>query len=155
MNDINYNIEIKKEFIKEILNNNVNKTELLLNNNNLDHEALNLIAFKYAYKNKYNKLVQLLISDPRIDAGLNDNEALIFCCKNGYNEIVKILLTNKNVDPTAQNNSSIKEALFIKNINIVSLLIQDERVKKSLQQKTPQFYDTIMNSLVQIKTADF
>jgi len=86
-----------------------------------DSDALNF-AFRLAAENGCTEIVKLLLDDPRVDPGANDNYAIRMAGKIGCTEIVKLLLDDPRVDPCAQRNYAIRMATKKGHTEIVELL---------------------------------
>ncbi len=81
-----------------------------------------------ACKNKYIKLVQLLLEEPNFDPAYGSNTPIREACKQGLVEIVRLLLQSEKVDPTAENNEPIRMASQFGHVSIVEELLNIDGV---------------------------
>lgn len=77
-------------------------------------------------------MVNLLLSDSRVEPSANDNEAIRVASSKGQLSNVNRLLQDKRVNPTVNDNDAIKTAAYLGYDDIVYRLLQDPRVKSSL-----------------------
>lgn len=70
-----------------------NKVSLGANNNS---------AIRWASKNGYSEIVELLLADKRVDPTAQDNYAIRRASARGRVEVVKLLLADKRVDPSGK-----------------------------------------------------
>jgi ankyrin repeat protein len=57
------------------------------------------------------EVVQLLLSDNRVDPSAHENYAIRKASEKGHVEVVRLLLSDNRIDPSAQNNDAIKRAV--------------------------------------------
>lgn len=81
----------------------------------------------------YTALVEILLSDLRVDPTINNHQALITASFRGYYDIVRLLLKDKRVDPTAQDCRAMRVAIERGRNIIVQLFLVDGRVKLGLE----------------------
>jgi hypothetical protein len=81
------------------------------------------------------EIVQLLLSDPRVDPGYKGNAAILYESWLGHSKSVALLLADPRCDPTARDNWSIENASKQCHITTVELLWKDPRVQKISFQK--------------------
>jgi len=77
------------------------------------------------------RVVRMMLTDPRVDPGANDNIAIWMASQYGYTEIVKLLLADPRVDPGARENVAIWMASQYGYTEVVRLLLADPRVDPS------------------------
>jgi len=130
----------------------------LLNDDRVDPSDKNNYAIRYAACNGHLEVVKLLLTDPRVDPSDNDNWAIRYAAKNGHTEIVKLLLNYsgpplpKNmrnyqhkhairsiysrfrVNPSDDDNLAIKWAAYYGHLEIVKLLLKDQRVRDLIRK---------------------
>ena len=70
-----------------------------------------------------------------VNSTSNQNDALILAAGQGYEEIVKLLLKVPEIDPIYNDYSAIKIAISNDHINIVKLLVNDERTRNQTNCK--------------------
>jgi len=91
-------------------------------------------------------LVKDTIEDKEFD--INDLEGFDFIIYsatiNNHIDMVKYLLKNTNLDPTIYNNASIEYAYIENNVELVELLLNDDRVKNSLPKFKVNDYETLI-----------
>ncbi len=77
------------------------------------------------------QIVQLLLSDHRVDPSVDDNMAICCAARQGHLEIIKMLLADPRVDPSADENDPIRFASYHGHEEIVRVLLKDPRVDPS------------------------
>jgi len=102
----------------------------LLKNNDLPKDFL-LSLFKSSVKDNKVEIIEVLLSDPRVDPSASNNYAIREASKYGHVEIVKLLLSDPRVDPSAEDNYAIDFASLFGRIKVVELLLSDPRVDPS------------------------
>jgi hypothetical protein len=128
-------------------NNSIEIVELLLEHSTFN--ALdNLLPLNIASTKGYVEIIKLFINDGRIITS-SSNYSLLNSVENGHFDIVEILLKSKNIDPTHNENHAIELALKNKEYDIVGLLWNDTRVRKTLSKDFPELNDLL--STYQIK----
>lgn len=85
------------EFIHAIKKNNYVKIETMLNNPSFD-PVINNYGIRKASKEGYIEIVKVLLSNPKVDPSVNNNEAIQMASNNGHVEIIKLLLNDPRVD---------------------------------------------------------
>lgn len=83
------------------------------------------------------KIVKILLQDPEIDPGLNDNRALILAATLGQSRIIRILLRDPRVNLAAHYNEAIQRATSGGHLNAVKVLMSDKRVNPSTGSNYP------------------
>jgi ankyrin repeat protein len=63
-----------------------------------------------ASENGHAEVVQVLLSDARVDASADNNYAVRLASVMGHAGVVRVLLANPKVDPSAENNEALREA---------------------------------------------
>jgi ankyrin repeat protein len=81
----------------------------------------------------YTFLVQLLLSDRRIDPSARQQYALRLASQNGHVEVVKLLLADSRVDPSVDDQYPIRVACQGGHADVVAVLLTDKRVTPSVQ----------------------
>jgi Ankyrin repeats (3 copies) len=85
-----------KKFFKAIKDNDVEKVKLLLLDKHVDPSRYNF-ALKYAAIKGFTEIMEILLSDKRIDPSIENNHAIKRASEIGHTEVVKILLQDKRV----------------------------------------------------------
>ncbi|KAJ3251811.1 hypothetical protein HK103_002054 [Boothiomyces macroporosus] len=94
-----------------------------------DSESL-VIACRYGY----DKIVQLLLADPRVNPSGKNNQGLVWACKNGNTKIVCGLLHCYNMNATIElKNECFLLAVVRGHDDIVGLLMDDGRIDPYVQ----------------------
>lgn len=109
----------------------INIIEVLKPNSNETGAVVNKIFKELVEKNIRHITIQYLMTNPCVDATLDDNHAIIFATQNDYFVMAKILLQDPRVDPSAQYNIAIGIASQNNNIDFVKILLRDPRVDPS------------------------
>ena len=81
-------------------------------------------------------VVKLLLKDPRVDPGADNNYAIKWASRNGHVEIVKLLLKDPRVDPSVDDNYAIKWAADNGHVELVELLLNDPRADPGVDDNT-------------------
>jgi len=90
-----------------------------------------------------NNIVRILLEDPRINAGIDDNRALILTLsyidqypetKEDYVAILTYLLFDDNVDPSVDNDRALLYAAKYGSMQLLDRLLRDKRVNISAQK---------------------
>ena len=81
-------------------------------------------------------IVELLLNDPRVDPGANNNSAIRWAAEHGHLKVVELLLADERVDPSASNNYAIRWAVKYGHLEVVKLLLSDERVDPSAENNS-------------------
>ena len=84
--------------------------------------------FMNSAKNGHTEVVNLLLKNPRVDPGSNNNYAIKWASECGHTEVVKLLLKDSRVDPGDDNNFAIRLASRNGHTEVVKLLLKDSRV---------------------------
>jgi hypothetical protein len=79
-------------------------------------------AIRWASRNGYTEVVELLLKDPRVDPSDCNNTALRWACIFGHKEVVQLLINR--VNPSVNNNCAIREASKYGREELVGLLLQ-------------------------------
>lgn len=69
------------------------------------------------------QLLEILLSHPDVDPGVNSNFALQEMVKYGHIETIKLFLAHPKVDPTDEDNFAIRRAVFYEQTEVVKLLL--------------------------------
>lgn len=101
--------------------------DLLIQNQKLDRNGLLVCALN----RNLVKMVEILIKDPKVDPGTNNNAAIRWASKKGYLKIVKELLEDERVDPGDYYNYAISLASAEGHLKVVRMLLKDTRVDPS------------------------
>lgn len=105
----------------------------LLQSSNETIDILQKMFIQLVEKNIHHKVIQLLLSDSKIDPSQDNNNCIITTVKNGHTKMTQLLLNHHNVDPSVKNNRCIITAARYGYIEIVEILLQDKRVDPSDQ----------------------
>ena len=87
-------------------------------------------AIRWAAQHGQVGVVELLLSDPRVDPTAKNNNAIRWAADNGHVKVVELLLQDGRVDPTDHDNFAIRSAAQNEHIDVVKLLLQDPRVRE-------------------------
>ena len=74
-----------------------------------------------ASQNGHDKVVRLLLADPRVDP--SDSDIIKFASKNGHSTVVELLLEDPRVDPSVDYNLSLGLAAQNGHFDVVKLLL--------------------------------
>jgi ankyrin repeat protein len=126
--------------------------ESLLRSSQINVAIYGLVAIRWAVRNGHPDVVQLLLSDARIDPaaatnsacarhdsgmldslvhdyrGTGENNLIVFAASKGHAAVVEILLNDKRVDPAAENNKAVRHAAHLGHTEAVEALLHDDRV---------------------------
>ena len=80
----------------------------------------------------------MIVEHPMFDPAANDNDFLNNAVSNGFTDTVKILLADPRVDPSIWEKHAIKSAFEYNSIEIISLLLKDERVFSAINSLVQQ-----------------
>ncbi len=72
--------------------------------------------------------VKLLLTNPKVNPTVKDNQAIRLASLNGHLEVVRLLLNDPRVDPAAGNSYAIRRASANGYTEVVRLLLNDPRV---------------------------
>ena len=128
--------------------------KLLLNNSRIKISNDTLFPLEIASEKGFSDIVNLLLNDKRIMPN-HKNFPLLLSSTNGHIEVVKLLLEDNRVDPSIDRNFVIQKALESNQYDIIGLLWNDQRVKKTLQKDLPELYDLFMKEKIKYKMKDF
>jgi hypothetical protein len=73
-------------------------------------------------------IVQLLLTDSRVDPSVDENNAIRLASARGHDNVVKLLLADPRADPAADSNYAIRYASSNGHAGVVKLLLADPRV---------------------------
>ncbi|PRP88722.1 acyl-coenzyme A oxidase I [Planoprotostelium fungivorum] len=88
-------------------------------------------AIRAACQNGRCDVVQLLLSDPRVDPSDGNNWAIQAAASRGHAGIIRLLMEDGRADPAAGGNWPIRKASQNGSIEIVRMLMRDDRVDPS------------------------
>jgi hypothetical protein len=77
-------------------------------------------------------VVQLLLTDPRVDPSAECQEAIIVASQEGREDLIELLLNDPRVDPSAQKQIALRHASYFGFDKIVRRLMNDPRVDPSV-----------------------
>lgn len=83
------------------------------------------------------KIVQLLLSDFRVESQSCHN-ALVIACASGQIDVVNLLLAR--VNPAAKNSLALRQACHYGHVEIVKLLLRDKRVNPAAAENLAYYY---------------
>jgi ankyrin repeat protein len=86
------------------------------------------LSLCYAVQFGHADIVELLLSDQRIDPSINQN-TLKFACRFGYDRVVQLLLDDGRTDPRVEYHSPVYIAIKRGWTNIVTMLLNDPRIE--------------------------
>ena len=112
--------------LEAVFSGNIDLLKLLLADDHFDPS--DGAALSYACFLQAKKMVEVLLSDERVDPSMNSNKALINACRNGHAEIVGLLLRDPRVDSSAQGNIALHLACRNGHYKVVELLLQHANV---------------------------
>ena len=139
------------------MNNRVDVVKLLLEDGRVDPTIENNLALYLAIKEGHVRVVKVLLEDGRVVPNMYDNNCIWLATRMGFHGIVKILLkyldpsihdnicisnaawngciytmglllADPRVDPTAQNYRAVKYACFRNKVEVLEMLLDDDRV---------------------------
>jgi hypothetical protein len=124
--------------------------------------------FEIAVGNNNLSVVETLLKDKRVDPAEFRNYAIGAASEEGYFNMVTLLLNDHRVNPSDDKNYALRSAfnLVIKNKNseqknkaeyknIVEILWNDIRVKKTLKNDFIELYNILMKKNIKNKIEDF
>ena len=119
-------------------NGHVETVKVLLQDGRSDPSAERDYAIQFASEFGHADVVELLLKDSRVNPAANDNASLKVACRKGFTRIVKLLLTSghPSVDPSAENDFCIVNASRNGYLDIVQMLLRDQRVNPSAQNNS-------------------
>ncbi|KAJ3220508.1 hypothetical protein HK099_004246 [Clydaea vesicula] len=121
-----------EDLVKFSLKNNYTVgVDLLLQRNHLTSAKLKELFLLNMEDGEFGSLERIL-KEPGFCAMLDGSKILISAARYGKEEIVKKLLAIKEIDASLHDNLAINRACLYKNIVVVMLLLEDERVKRRL-----------------------
>jgi len=88
-------------------------------------------AVRSAGKDGSTALVELLLSNDRIDPASSSNYAIGLACENGHTNMVRILLQDRRIDPSTDSDYALRIACANGHYSVVKLLLEDSRVDPS------------------------
>jgi hypothetical protein len=104
-----------------------------------------ILGIKYNIPEIVERCIAIGIDVNKKQIRLYDYEPILFAVGTDKKEIVKVLLKDKNLDPTIDNNKALELCFsYPKNISILKLLINDKRVKKSLNDTEIRYYKSLI-----------
>lgn len=127
--------EIDQELVTVAVNRQRPDILELLRRRGTDFSANDNEAIRTAVTYPNVDLVNLLLSDPRVDPSVDSNLPLKLAVDYGNLDVVKRLLQDPRVDPTTNNSEVIDIALLHNRTNIVDFLMQNESIRAKYQQK--------------------
>ena len=174
------------KFIKAIGENDINKVKELIKTVNpgkygkyfYEDYVSETYPIILAVEKNNQEIINLLLNDPRVDPGVDENAALqkaiqnnnleivnlllndqrvhpmcliIYAVMNNQIEIVKRLLEDSRVDPSCNDNRSLNLAAQKGHIDIVNLLLDDERLRpdnKALEIASYEHRVDVVNRLL-------
>lgn len=87
--------------------------------------------FEWAAYNGHDKVVEILLTDERVDPSGDDDYVIRWAAKKGHDKVVEILLKDERVDPTTNKNEAVRYAAKNGHDKVVKILSKDERVDPS------------------------
>ena len=84
-------------------------------------------------------MVELLLSDARIDPSVNNNSALFYAATNGCYAVVELLLNDPRVDPLDNNEVALQVSLARKYYDIAKLILRRNRNSKLIPPSNRNF----------------
>ena len=94
-------------------------------------------AFKFASHYGWDKAVELLLTDKRVDPNVQNGFAIGVASSNGHDKVVKLLLEDGRADPSVRNDSAIRSASGAGRVKVVELLLGDNRVNPGADDNYP------------------
>ena len=105
---------------------------------------LNELFFESCVKINLKK-IKLLLQNPNVDPGYENNTCIAFSCYYENIEVVKLLLQDPRVDPNVKFNNPLKLALIFRHTEVIKLLLMSDRIKKETKEKYKEKYGYIQN----------
>lgn len=113
-------------------------TDFLLSFPQLDPTVHNYRVLIDSCKWGSTSIVKRLFTDPRVDLDSLPDDVANMCILNAVNcrryKILKLLLTNPRFDPSFDNNALVHRAIQQGNIELIQILMSDERVNVTLSE---------------------
>lgn len=100
---------------------------MFLTDNRIDPTYNNYCCMRYACLKGHTEVVRILLEDGRIDPTVCQDE-LKGVCRNGFTSIVRLFLKDRRIDPSIRDNASLDSASWYGNVDIVRILLEDDRV---------------------------
>jgi hypothetical protein len=112
--------------------------------------------FNQSIENNDISKVSLLLKSKYVNPSYDNNWA-IFCAASHIKsyDMVKLLLNDKRVDPSYLNNRAFRYTDKNENIDIATLLWNDQRVKNTLDNINFEVYDKIVKENIKNKINQF
>ena len=126
---------------------------ILFNDERIDPSADNNSCIYEAVKTNNIEILKKLLTDKRTNP--SDPYALSHAAKNGFFDIAEFLLKDKRVDPSSKNNHAIRKAFQYLQHDIINLLWNDNRVKKTLKKDSLGLYNKLIKKDVKNKLKEF
>ena len=129
MKDSMFKLAIKNNDIltKVVVEKNIKMVELLINNQEVDFNKNDNLAFRTACKNNSIEIIKLLLKDNRIDATFRQNHCIRFADINDNVNVINLLFSQKNV----------RDSLKIYNLNLYN-----DFMKYSVSDKLESFNES-------------
>ena len=93
--------------------------------------APSIFCYMSAIAENHIHIVELLLTDNRVDVSENENAILALAIQFERVDICKLLLKDSRVDPSMPDNILLEAAVSTGNPHVVTLLLSDARVKPS------------------------
>jgi Ankyrin repeats (3 copies) len=94
-----------------------------------NNDAIEIASFK-----GHLEIVELLLSDPRVDPSQNANNSLMDACAEGHLPVVERLLLDPRINPANYNNIAIFYAVSMGHLPIIDRLLLDPRVNQTVNR---------------------
>ena len=86
---------------------------------------------RWASEQGHDKIVEILLNDPRINPSAHYNYAIRHASNNGHDKVVEMLSRDSRVDPSANCDYAIQSASKNGHDKVVEILLKDSRVDVS------------------------
>lgn len=118
----------QKIFNNAIIENNFNLVKSLIKNKKIKINYDFNFPIRYAAKNGYIELFDILLKDKRTDASDLDNAAIRFAAYNGHYDIVKSLIKTEGVDFSSGFNYALRIAIENHHFDIFKLIFNQNTI---------------------------
>jgi hypothetical protein len=129
---INHSLDSNESLLAAIKLNDLTKVKLLISSNLLRFaDDKNIIA---AAVLKDSEILSYLLKETNINPNKSSyysKEPIVIACNNDNEQSIRLLIEDSRVDPSINNNEALLNAIKIHSIDIITLLLNDNRVTPS------------------------
>jgi ankyrin repeat protein len=139
-------ISLSQQLFQASINNDLEATELLLQNKNFNPFEKSNQPFVRAAQLGQLELIKLFIK--YADKSFNENnqdaiDAFYDACASGHFSVVEFLMTEYNINPSEDMNQASHMAMEAESYDILDLFWKDKRIKDTLKSDEPWIYNHI------------